>query len=151
MPHCLGLLLHSPLRPNQESHVVGWVFFLILYNNCKFSHVFLFWFCQAVKLTEAGEIRKWESESDCYQVESETDKSVEYIGILITWPTPNARYIFTRDKFKTRGKQRHVTTLSNQVLETIYFDALQVLFREQVSLGFYFSWIFSSTYSSPTV
>ena len=49
-----------------------------------------------------------------------------YIYSHVTWPDPNARFVFAWDEFRIRKlylKYRHVTTLFDQVPETNFFFA----------------------------
>ena len=62
------------------------------------------------------------------EIERGGSQKREIYRSLVTWPAPNVRFIFAQDKvslwFQTRGsswRHRHVTTLANQVPETIYF------------------------------
>ena len=57
--------------------------------------------------------------------EKDALECTEYISNLVTWPAPNARFIFAREvplRFPTHGlscRHWHVTSLSSQVPETI--------------------------------
>ena len=89
-----------------------------------------------------------------YVYEKESVKKVKYIGSLVTWPVPNTRLIFAQDKF-IRGstcwhscRHQHVTSQSNQVLDTIYFIFAPIFVSGTSEFGSYFSRIFHMLFTN---
>ena len=85
-----------------------------------------------------GRVSAWEQKRKLF---------LKTIGNLVTWPAPNARFLFARNQFpwKTVKNSNTWPPPSNQDSRNylIYFDTLLFLLREQVSFGSYFSRVFS--------
>ena len=77
----------------------------------------------------------------CVKAKEKYCKSVKYICSPVTGAASNARFIFARDKFQMHRrsrKYRHVTILSNQVPETIWFILTPSYFCYIIAEGFRF-------------